>query len=178
MEKKWTVVDALRHSRHDWLNRLQLVKAHLSLGGIERVQELIEEFVGEAQQESRLMNLKLPLFTELLLTYNWECPPFYLEYEVLGEVHTLTYLDEPLTQWARDFFRLLQEAVDVHVENHLCVTVEQEEQDVRFFFDFRGRLTDIDSIENRLITYKESCFSISYSIQNEEISIEIQTKEQ
>ncbi|MED1919630.1 Spo0B domain-containing protein, partial [Bacillus thuringiensis] len=25
MNEKWTIIDALRHSRHDWLNRMQMV---------------------------------------------------------------------------------------------------------------------------------------------------------
>ncbi|MFX3624553.1 MAG: Spo0B C-terminal domain-containing protein [Ectobacillus sp.] len=176
MDKKWTIVDALRHSRHDWLNRLQLIKAHLSLGGVERVQELMEEFVGEAHQESRLMNLKMPLFTELLLTYSWEHPPCTLEYEVLGEIHTLTELDEVLTKWTSHFMSLLHREADLYGENHLCITIACEE-DVRFFFDFRGKLMNTDKIEHWLAYEQEGNISLSYSVSEDELSIEMQVKQ-
>jgi stage 0 sporulation protein B (sporulation initiation phosphotransferase) len=177
MKKKWTVVDALRHSRHDWLNRLQLIKAHLSLGNTSRVEELINEFVGEAQQESRLMNLKMPLFTELLLTYSWESPPCCLEYEVLGEVHTLTHWDAKVATWTKQLFCLLHEAVDGHAVNYLCITIEQKEQDIRFFFDFRGRLENTDKIQKWLAAYNKNDISVFYAVSHEELSIEMQLKE-
>ncbi|MDG4655378.1 Spo0B C-terminal domain-containing protein [Ectobacillus antri] len=176
MKTQWTVVDALRHSRHDWLNRLQLIKAHLSLGNEARVQELIHEFVGEAQQESRLMNVKMPLFTELLLTYTWSHPPCNLEYEVLGDVHTLTKYDEVMYTWTLHFFSMLHQVVDVHAENHLCITIEQDDRFARFFFDFRGKLENIDEIKNWVIHRSNNI--VSSHIAPEEISIEIQlTKE-
>lgn len=177
MEKKWTVVDALRHSRHDWLNCLQLIKAHLSLGNTERVQELIHDFVEEAQQESRLMNLKMPLLTELLLTYTWNSSPCFLEYEVLGNIHTLTHWDEAVTGWTKQFLCLLHGAADSRTENHLCVTIEQEEQDTRFFFDFRGKLETIDPIKTWLTECETKGLSVSYSVEHEELCIEIRLKE-
>lgn len=175
MDKKWTVVDALRHSRHDWLNRLQLVKSHLSLGGVDRVQELIEEFVGEAQQEARLISLKMPLFTELLLTYSWNSPPCQLEFEVLGEEQLpLTYFDQTMNKWTKELLGLLHQSVDPHVENHVCVTIEQEEKKTHFFYDFRGKLTDTKAITNWLTHCKDQPFHLTYSIQIEEFSIELQ----
>ena len=177
MDKKWTVLDALRHSRHDWLNRLQLVKAHLSLGSAERVHELIEEFVGESQQEARLMNLKIPLFAELLLTYSWEPQPCSLEYEILSDIHTLSHLDEELTAWTKRFLSVLHPCLDQRKENHLCVTVDQEEEDIRFFFDFRGKLTSIEKMTQWLAKQESSVFSVSYSLDNEEGSVALQLKE-
>lgn len=175
MDKKWTVVDALRHSRHDWLNRLQLVKSHLSLGGVDRVHELIEEFVGEAQQEARLINLKMPLFAELLLTYSWNSPPCELDFEVLGEEQLpLTHLDQPLTTWTEQFFYLLHRSLDHHTENHLSVTVEQEAEETKIYFDFRGKLLDTHVIECWLTKCKEEQNNFIYSIQHEEICIEMQ----
>ncbi|MCP8967310.1 sporulation initiation phosphotransferase B [Ectobacillus ponti] len=172
MGNKWTVVDALRHSRHDWLNRLQLVKANLSLGRPERVHELIEEFVREAQHEAKLISLQMPRFAELLLTYSWEHPPCSLEYEVLGDIHTRKHLDEQLYGWAKQFLFLLHESVHPAAENHISVTVECGEQNVRFFFDFRGRLSNMQILQDWLAA-GHGAFALQYSLHEEELSIEL-----
>jgi stage 0 sporulation protein B (sporulation initiation phosphotransferase) len=173
MKKKWTVLDALRHSRHDWLNRLQLIKGHLSLGQTGRVEELIERFVAESQNEARLMSLKLPLFTEFLLTYSWEEHPCCLEYEVLGDIHDASQFDEAITTWAEQFIRLLNLCLDVYTENYLSVTIECEEKDVRFFFDFRGKLIDRETLEHWLANAEQAVLAISYTCTEEEMSIEL-----
>ncbi|MBO9130496.1 sporulation initiation phosphotransferase B [Bacillus sp. 165] len=176
MKKQWTVTDALRHSRHDWLNRLQLIKGHLSLGQMERVGELIERFVAESQSEARLMSLKLPLFTELLLTYSWEKHPCVLEYEVLGHIHNVSHMDESITNWSEQFIHVLNLCLDTYVENHLSVTIECKEKDVCFFFDFRGKLIDRERLEHWLANVEETLLEISYTCTEEEVSIELKER--
>ncbi|MDR4139155.1 Spo0B C-terminal domain-containing protein, partial [Bacillus cereus] len=82
------------HSRHDWHNRMKMVKRNLSLGKVEENLSLSDRFVQEARQESNLMGLSMPLFSEWILTYNWKQQPCLLEYEVLGKLHNLYHLDE------------------------------------------------------------------------------------
>lgn len=96
MSKSSSVLDALRHSRHDWLNRLQLIKIHLSMGDTHRIDGLIREFVAEANHESNLMNLKMPQFSEFILTYNWCSNPCKLLFEVFGGNKDISHLDENL----------------------------------------------------------------------------------
>lgn len=124
MEKRWTVVEVMRHARHDWLNKIQLIKGHLALNKVERVQEIINGIIGEAQQETRLTNLKAERFAELMMTYNWEPHPIFLEYEIVGGEADLSPYDEQLSEWCRRFFRLLEAQADEQAENHLCVTIE------------------------------------------------------
>ena len=31
MRKEWDTIEVLKHARHDWLNKLQLIKGNLSL---------------------------------------------------------------------------------------------------------------------------------------------------
>ena len=66
MEKEWDIVEVLRHSRHDWLNKLQLIKGNLDLNRIDRAKAIIDEIVIEVQHESKLSNLHIPLFASLL----------------------------------------------------------------------------------------------------------------
>src|SRR4051794_12688895 len=109
MEKEWDIVEVLRHSRHDWLNRLQLIKGNLDLNRIDRAKAVIDEIIIEAQHESKLTNLKMPLFASLLLKSNWENPSFKLEYEVLQDPEAYQINEEQMTNWTCLLFQCLNE---------------------------------------------------------------------
>lgn len=147
MDKKWNTIEVLRHARHDWLNKIQLIRGNLSLNKMERIQEIIEEIMLEAEQEAKLSNLKIPQFASLLLTYNWENHFFQVEYDVFEHIRIGNLDDEWLVEWASIFFSSLNEAVKKYDENHLSVTVIPENAGARFFFDFRGIIARKDILE-------------------------------
>jgi len=138
MEKEWDIVEVLRHSRHDWLNRLQLIKGNLDLNRIDRAKAVIDEIIIEAQHESRLTNLKMPLFASLLLKSNWENPSFKLEYEVLQDSDSFQMDEERITNWTCLFFHCLNEAIEAFQENHLSISIDPQSDGVRFFLILAG----------------------------------------
>ena len=138
MDKEWDIVEVLRHSRHDWLNRLQLIKGNLDLNRIDRAKAYINEIVIEAQHESRLSNLHLPIFASLLYKSNWENHLFQLEYEVLNDLEAVKIKDEILSNWTNSFFICLDQGIEAFQENHLSITIQPQSDGVRFFFDFSG----------------------------------------
>lgn len=145
------IVNILSHSRHDWMNKLQLIKGNLSLERYDRVQEIVEEIVIEAQQESKLCNLNIPLFASYLMTFNWSNRRFLLEYEVLGDTRNIAQYDEPIAQWSKKFLDILDNVADQTGENRVCITIHtghKSEETVRFFFDFEGIINDIEQIAN------------------------------
>lgn len=150
MEKEWDIVEVLRHSRHDWLNRLQLIKGNLDLNRIDRAKAVIDEIIIEAQHESKLSNLKMPLFASLLLKSNWENPSFKLEYEVLQDTESFQMDEELLTNWTTLLFNCLNEAIEAFQENHLSITIDQQSKGIRFFFDFSGIIIKSEIIEEFL----------------------------
>ncbi|MEK3645788.1 Spo0B C-terminal domain-containing protein [Aeribacillus sp. FSL M8-0235] len=161
--ERWSIVDALSHSRHDWMNKLQLIKGHLSLKKYDRVKEFIDEIVVEAKQESKLCNLNMPSFAELLLTYNWKGHLLILDYEVLGEAMDCSGLDEEMFHFTTDLFQILNQNIDKKQENHITITLElfKTENNVRFFYDFNGILTD----DKTLLTFLEQYQSDAITIQ-------------
>jgi stage 0 sporulation protein B (sporulation initiation phosphotransferase) len=138
MEKQWDIIEVLRHSRHDWLNRLQIIKGNLDLNRIDRAKEVINEIIIETQHETKLSNLQLPQFAALLLKTNWENPSFKLDYEVFEDSTSFLINDSVLTNWTKDFFSCLNKSVEAFHENHLSITIEPELDGARFFFDFSG----------------------------------------
>lgn len=152
MEKEWDIVEVLRHSRHDWLNRLQLIKGNLDLNRIDRAKAYINEIVIEAQHESKLSNFRLPVFASLLLKSNWENHLFQLEYEVLNDLEAVEINDGILSNWTKSFFICLNQAIEAFQENHLSITIQPQSDGVRFFFDFSGIIIKKELIEKFLIT--------------------------
>jgi stage 0 sporulation protein B (sporulation initiation phosphotransferase) len=150
MDKEWDIVEVLRHSRHDWLNRLQLIKGNLDLNRIDRAKEYINEIVIEAQHESNLSNFHLPRFASLLLKSNWENHLFQLEYEVLTDFQAVKINDNSLSNWTNSFFICLDQAIEAFQENHLSITIQPQSNGVRFFFDFSGIIIKKELIEQFL----------------------------
>ncbi|KAA0549255.1 sporulation protein [Bacillus sp. BGMRC 2118] len=173
--KEWNVVDVLRHSRHDWLNKLQLIKANIDLNRIDRVKDIIEEIVIETQNEAKLTNLQLDKFAGFLMTYNWECHNFSFEFEVLGNAINLSSYDEQLVTWCDEFFIVLDESVLNAGENHLSLSIDTEASDVRFFFDFSGTITNSRRLQDWLQSYVPNHIPnlTEYSVSEQELSIEL-----
>lgn len=176
--KEWNVVDILRHSRHDWLNKLQLIKANIDLNRIERAKEIIEEIVIETQNEAKLTNLHLEKLAGFFMTYNWECHNFSLEFEVLDIPHNLSRFDDKLQCWCQQFFSILDSSVMLAGENHLSISIHPNENDVRFFFDFSGTIMDSMKLNDWLQSHDlNDCIAIpDFSVSEQELTIELQIK--
>ncbi|RHW40624.1 sporulation protein [Neobacillus notoginsengisoli] len=163
MEKNWDIVEVLRHSRHDWLNRLQLIKGNLDLDKMDRAKAIIDEIIIETQQESKLSNIKMPMFASLLLKANWEKHHFHLEYEVLKENETQSGpVDEKvLTKWTAAFFSVLDFAVEEFQENNLSICIDQVKDGICFFFEFSGKIVRTKLINAFLEEQNELDISVS-----------------
>jgi stage 0 sporulation protein B (sporulation initiation phosphotransferase) len=169
MDNNWDIVKVLRFARHDWLNKIQLLKGNLSLNRIERVQDIIDEIVVEAQQEARLSNLNLPNFAALLLIANWKQYYFTLEYEVLGDIQTVKMDDTELTGWTSSYFDVLNSCIEPFQENHLSVSILPEEKMTKFFFDFTGSILN----KEELLSYLEETPVHIKEVSENEISFEM-----
>jgi stage 0 sporulation protein B (sporulation initiation phosphotransferase) len=171
MEKEWDIIEVLRHSRHDWLNKLQLIKANLDLDRIDRAKKVIDEIVIEAQHEMKLSNLALPKFAALLLKTNWENHSFRLEYEVFQDSEYIKINDGSLAEWTKSFFSCLNQAIEAFQENDLSITIQPQSNGIRFFFDFRGIISN-----NQLIEKFLSAPAIHLEVKelsNSELSLEV-----
>ncbi|UOE95520.1 sporulation initiation phosphotransferase B [Alkalihalobacillus sp. LMS39] len=140
MTKKWDVVDLLRHSRHDWLNVIQLIKGNIALHRLERVDEIIDEIIQKAQNESKLSDLKIPALASELLTINWENHLYEIELEVIGDVQDLSAYEQSLQVWCKNFFSLLDDVCSNSCENQLLLTFYLVEDDLSVSFDFQGEI--------------------------------------
>lgn len=174
MKKDWNTIDFLRHVRHDWLNKVQLIKGNLALNKEERVKEIIDEIIMEAQQEARLSNLEIPKFATLLLMCNWENYCFQLEYEVLNEQKCQYIEDVALTKWTARFFNVLNESAKPFSENHLSVSIAPQYNGIRLFFDFSGIITNRALIDDFLHTKSSKNIEVQiHTLTEAEIALEV-----
>jgi stage 0 sporulation protein B (sporulation initiation phosphotransferase) len=173
MEKQWRIVDVLRHSRHDWLNKIQLIKGNLALNKIERVYEIINDIICEMQHETKLTNLKAVQFAELLMTYNWQPRLISLEYEVLGEERDLSLYDEDLTQWSSSFLAFMEKQADGRQENHMSISIEVMPQGANIFFDYSGTIQDKNEVKRWLHNYQlsSSIYVDAFDVHTNEMTV-------
>ncbi|MCT8139519.1 Spo0B domain-containing protein [Anaerobacillus sp. CMMVII] len=149
MKEEWNILQILRHSRHDWLNVIQLIKGNLALKKYDRIEEIIQEVVNQTQHESKLSNLNIPNFTSEILVFNWENGNhFQLEFEVIGHSLDLKMFEKHLLDWFRKFSTVLNKSCEQYGDNHLQLTIELLEDELpRFTFDFHGALIEEDKIK-------------------------------
>jgi len=150
MNKDENTIEFLRHVRHDWLNKIQLIKGNLDLNKTERVKEIIEEIILESKQEAKLSNLDVPLFATKILVSNWEHYHFQVEYEVVADHKCQNLNDAILAEWTSAFFQLLNNHVKLFAENHLFLSIDSKAEGIRLFIDFSGIIEDTDPISEFL----------------------------
>ncbi len=176
MRKEWNAVEILRHSRHDWLNKIQLIKGNMALGRYDRVNEIIEEIILESKNEAKLSNLKAPNLASFLMLFNWEDRTLSLEIEVIGDEQDLSLYDDEITSWCRNFLNYVNQAVKPVAENHLILSIQLDEGEVRFIFDFNGIIEDkqeiLNFLESELIS--PTIKILDYEVHNDEMIVTVQ----
>jgi len=168
MNKDWNTIEFLRHVRHDWLNKIQLIKGNLDLNKPDRVKEIINEIITETKQEAKLSNLDIPQFATKLLIANWENYYFRLEYEVLAEEKCQVTEDEVLTEWTTLFFQMLNQSIKPFADNHLFISIHSMVEGIRLYIDFNGILLERETMSQFL----QQQFSKQLTLKNIEMSEE------
>lgn len=148
--KEWNSVEIMRHVRHDWLNRLQLIKGYTSLGNSEKVNEIINQIIHYAEQETKLSNLSLNKFATLLMTFNWEPHTYELHYEVESNKSLTSVNDDKITNWFHEFFQIIDKSAQMNMENELHIKITVDGEEPSFFIEFYGILKDIEEIQSFL----------------------------
>ncbi|MCD8509217.1 MAG: sporulation initiation phosphotransferase B [Bacillus sp. (in: Bacteria)] len=167
MRKDWEVVDVLRHYRHDWLNKLQLIKGNLDIGRLEKVEDLIKDVIQQSRNESNLSNMESKILAERLLTFNWEAHPYVLFYEILTSDKNWGKIESQVLDILNHVFNLFDYHAICGQDNQLMVILK-DEKGPEIELDFHGQL-QIDEKWNRDIDKLNSRFhSIVHKIEWDE----------
>ncbi len=132
-------LELLQHCRHDWMNKLQMIKGNLELSNIERATQIIDELVIESRQEALLTGLGTPRFSEWLLTYNWYRPgPLKLGYEFTERMKIPESYDSLLLQWAKKTAAAVDKALNTPSDQELYFLFEQQEDSFSIVVEYEG----------------------------------------
>ncbi|MBE3569152.1 MAG: Spo0B domain-containing protein [Bacillales bacterium] len=142
MNNDWTLLEVLKYVRHDWMNRIQLIKGNLDLGHTENAKRVIDEVILNSRQETRLTNLNLPRFAEWIMTYNWQSRELTLEYEILDDYHNVPLNDQLITEWMCSLCQEIEKRIDPKGENHLFLSIQERDKAYCFFFELSGMIKD------------------------------------
>lgn len=134
------VLEALRHTRHDWLNVMQLIKGNLALKRYDRIEEIIDQVARQSNCESRIANIQAPSIVYYLLTYNWFCRQMKLEIDVVGDVFSLAKNEEDILRLCKQITDKLASESAADTENHLLLTFLFTDEQCELTFDYQGTL--------------------------------------
>ncbi|WP_100371957.1 Spo0B C-terminal domain-containing protein [Bacillus sp. FJAT-45037] len=144
MTKQWEILDALRHTRHDWLNVMQLIKGNLALKRYDKIEQIIEDVTNQSINESKLTMLNVPKVATYLLTYNWLCTSMKVDVDVIGETMPLSVHEDNLIKLSQEIIEKLADSSSSSSENHLLVTFlfanHSKEDQCQITFDYQGTL--------------------------------------
>ncbi|MBB4825837.1 stage 0 sporulation protein B (sporulation initiation phosphotransferase) [Sporosarcina luteola] len=69
--KDFTVTEALKFARHDFLNELQLILLHIDLNNTEEARKAIQGATGRLRSMAMLERLRMPSVEKWLNTFDW-----------------------------------------------------------------------------------------------------------
>lgn len=167
MNQKEEVIEALQYSRHDWLNRLQLIKGNIALKRIDRVEQLIEEITNQMRTESVLTSLSAVELTHLLLTYNWSAKRFQLQYELDIDPQRVVIDDAFITTLLKRLFLKLNEHCNECSDNLLHVELIGLDQQLQMNFTLTGRIEKSDELLDFLTVDEQYSHNAIIQILNE-----------
>ncbi len=138
------IIEALRHTRHDWLNVMQLIKGNLALKRYDRIEEIINEVARQSNSESKISNIQAPSVVHYLLTYNWSCNQMKVEIDVAGDVFSLAKKEKCILWLCEQIMGNLASKSAVDTENHLLLTFLFKDEQCELTFDYQGKLQNQD----------------------------------
>ncbi|WP_368914691.1 Spo0B domain-containing protein [Exiguobacterium acetylicum] len=114
------VLDLLKTLRHEWLNRIQLVRSYGAIGDEQAVESICSAYREQASREGRLARIGLPKTALALLQAEWSGKT--VTYDVIGAPHME---DERLKQLVEAAIAMIDVGVgEVSVTFHEGVTIE------------------------------------------------------
>ncbi|WP_332694187.1 Spo0B C-terminal domain-containing protein [Halalkalibacter lacteus] len=140
MTNQLDVLKALRQTRHDWLNVMQLIKGNLALKRYDRIEEIIDQVTQQSICESKISEIQAASVVYFLLTYNWFSTKMKLEIDVAGDIFSLEKEEIQLLRLCEEITEKLTIGSSTDSENHLLLTFLFTDNKCEMTFDFQGTL--------------------------------------
>lgn len=137
-EKPFSVNEALRFARHDFLNQLQLIKMNIDLARLEEAKSAIDHYTEEVKSFYELSKLDLPLTFEWLQTANWRFPAFQVNITSHIEIKCNPLLDVKILDVLEEATKLLHKGLNPFTEQELHIQIVCTTSEFKLTFEASG----------------------------------------
>ena len=137
-DKAFSVNEALRFARHDFLNQLQLIKMNIDLARLDDAKTVIDHYTTEVKALYELSKLCLPLTSEWLQTVNWRFAGFQVNLTSDIETPCNPLLDEPIREVLEQAIKQLHKDLSPFTEQLLHIHIVCTQTDFKLTFDAKG----------------------------------------
>ncbi|QBP40786.1 Spo0B domain-containing protein [Paenisporosarcina antarctica] len=142
-DKPFSVNEALRFARHDFLNQLQLIKMNIDLARLEEAKAAIDHYTSEVKAIYELTKLNIPFTSEWLQTANWRFLGFQFNITSHIETSCNESLDEQIYNVLDQATNLLHNQLDPFVEQQLHIHIVSIPSEFRITFEATGQWESI-----------------------------------
>ena len=158
MDVSKSVVQSLRHARHDFLNELQLIGMYLDLGQPEKAKAMIRSHAEAAVHMSRLAGLGMPMTEEWLLLSKWRYPELAIQTECTAEAG-IAKLDGAFAGMLEKFAETVRPQMDPFVEYVCTISIWNENESLAMKISLNGDWQGLQLPESSLDTAVIKCGS-------------------
>jgi stage 0 sporulation protein B (sporulation initiation phosphotransferase) len=137
-DKAFSVNEALRFAKHDFLNQLQLIKMNIDLARLDDAKAVIDHYTNEVKALYELSKLSLPLTSEWLQTVNWRFAGFQVHISSDIETTCKPHLDEPIRDVLEQAIKILHKELSPFTEQLLHIHIVCSQSDFKLTFDAKG----------------------------------------
>ena len=149
MTREWDVLEVLKHYRHDWLNKLQLIKGNLDIGRTEKAATIIDEIIQQSRNESHLSNMNIPDLATRLITFNWEEHPYLLTVETITGDKDWSQHESEIKTFLDEMFLLFDKYANYGDDNHI-ILIFKDLKEFKIELDFQGELPLNSTLEREI----------------------------
>jgi len=137
-DKPFSVNEALRFARHDFLNQLQLIKMNIDLARLEEAKAAIDHYTDEVKAFYELSKLNLPFTSEWLQTANWRFPGFAVNVTSHIDSQCEPTLDKQIYDVLEEATTLLHTKLDPFTEQELHIHIVCASEEFKLTFEASG----------------------------------------
>ncbi|WP_078597327.1 Spo0B C-terminal domain-containing protein [Evansella clarkii] len=154
MAREREILEILKNYRHDWLNRLQLIKGNIDMGRIDRAATIIDEVIQQSRNESHLTNMNIPKLASKLVTFNWESHPYFLAVETVTGEKDWSEFEHNINEILSGLFSLFDSYANYGDDNHLLI-IFKDIEGFKLELDFQGELLLDSSAQRKFLDFRK-----------------------
>ncbi|MCZ2258403.1 Spo0B domain-containing protein [Sporosarcina sp. G11-34] len=158
-KSRLTTLDALKFSRHDFLNELQLVLMYIDLGEPLKAKKAILNATNDIRQVSMLGKLGLPETEQWISTFSWMYTAFQTKLSCTIESGVRKVDDLAVASYLAYVFSDIQELLDASFEYEASIEVRATSTDWLIDITIQGPL-----IEKQQLPKVEKGFHVEETI--------------